>query len=294
MSSAIPGRPGRLLIIGGAEDREDARDILERFVALCGGPASRIVVITAASKIGELVWEVYRDAFAELGAHNCVPIHIESRSAANHPAAVAIIDSADGIFMSGGDQKRLLSLVGDSAMADAMHAALARGACVAGTSAGASAMSDDMLTYGRARRNPVKGTVGVGNGFGFMQGVIIDQHFSQRRRLSRLLTAVAQNRDLMGIGIDEDTALLIEAGRAIEVIGSGTVTLVDGRAMVSNIDTISTRTIPEMLDIRMHILPAGARHELAANPGLIGMPGSTGIAGTAVLADFLDITTRIA
>lgn len=280
-----PVRPGRLLIIGGSEDREDARDILERFIDLCGGPASRIAVITAASKIGELVWEVYRDAFTKLGAHNCVPIHIDSRAGASDPAALAAVAGADGVFMTGGDQKRLLSLVGASPLSDAMHAALARGACVAGTSAGASAMSDDMLAYGRAHGNPVKGTVGVSTGFGFLQGVIIDQHFSQRRRLSRLLTAVAQNTDLMGIGIDEDTALLIEAGKGIEVMGDGAVTVVDGRGMVSNIDSISTRRIPEMLDIRMHILPAGARHALA-RPGEASAPS--------VLTDFLNLATRIA
>ena len=280
-----PARPGRLLIIGGSEDREDARDILERFVDLCGGPASRIAVITAASKIGELMWEVYRDAFAKLGARNCVPVHIESRAGASHPAVIAAVTGAAGIFMTGGDQKRLLSLVGGSPLADAMHAALARGACVAGTSAGASAMSDDMLAYGRAHRNPVKGTVGVSTGFGFLEGVIIDQHFSQRRRLSRLLTAVAQNADLMGIGIDEDTALLIEAGKGIEVIGDGAVTVVDGRGMVSNIESIGLRRMPEMLDIRMHILPAGARHALAR-------AGET--SAPSVLTDFLKLATRIA
>lgn len=273
---------GRLLIIGGSEDREDALHILERFVALCGGPASRIAVITAASKIGELVWEVYQGSFKKIGALNSVPIHIERRATADSAAAVAAIDSADGVFMTGGDQQRLLSLVGDTALHEAMHRALARGACVAGTSAGASAMSDDMLVYGRVHLAPVKDTVRVGTGFGFVQDVIIDQHFSERRRLSRLLTVVAQNQALMGIGIDEDTALLIEAGRGIEVIGNGTVTVVDGRGMVSNIDSIGTRTVPEMLDVRLHILPSGARHAL---DGTAPAP--------VVLRDFLQTVTRI-
>ncbi|QYF94194.1 cyanophycinase [Massilia sp. PAMC28688] len=281
MSDGAAGKPGSLLIIGGSEDREDARHILERFVTLCGGPAGRIAVLTAASKIGELVWQDYQRAFAQLGAHHCVPIHIESRAAANHPAMVAAIDSADGIFMTGGDQKRLLSLVGGTAVAQALHAALARGACVAGTSAGASAMSDAMLTYGRARLKPVKGTVGMGKGLGFLHGVIIDQHFSQRRRLSRLLTVVAQNRSLIGIGIDEDTALLIGAGEGIEIIGAGTVTVVDGRSMVTDIDSIDPRAVPEMLDVRLHILPAGRSHRIAGG----AQPGA--------LSDFLHLATRI-
>ena len=285
MNNDAQARPGRLLIIGGSEDREDALDVLERFVALCGGPTSRIAVITAASKIGELVWEVYAESFKKLGAHNVTPIHIERRTDADNPALVGLLEGADGIFMTGGDQQRLLSLVGGSAMHDAMHAALARGACVAGTSAGASAMSDDMLAYGQVHLAPVKDTVRVKTGFGFIKGVIIDQHFSERQRLTRLLTAVAQNPDLLGIGIDEDTALLIEAGTSIEIMGSGTVTVLDGRGMVSNIADIGSRTVPEVLDVRLHILPTGTRHDLAHD----GTPPRP-----AALADFLQIATRIA
>lgn len=269
---------GRLLIIGGGEDRQDHKDVLERFVALSGGAGSRIAVITAASKVGEKLWDIYDAAFGALGVEQRSAIHIDSRSAANDPETAAALAASDGIFLTGGDQKRLLALVGGTALEAAMHAALARGACVAGTSAGASAMPAHMLAHGRNEITPEKGSVGLGAGFGFIQRVIVDQHFSERHRLPRLLTAVAQNPSLIGIGIDEDTALLIEAGCAIEVVGAGTVTVVDGRSMVSNVADVRHHAVPEMLNVRLHILPAGTRH-LANAEG--------------ALADFIDIATKM-
>ncbi len=273
---------GRLLIIGGREDREDGKAVLERFVDLCGGPTARIAVLTAASKVGDKLWDLYDTAFADLGVQTRIALHIDSRAAANDPAMVAQVAGADGIFMTGGDQKRLLALVGGTALASAMHEALARGACLAGTSAGASAMSAHMLAHGRSGLTPEIGSVALGAGLGFVQRVIIDQHFSERHRLARLLTLVAQNPGLIGIGIDEDTALLIEAGSAIEVIGSGTVTVVDGRDMVSNVMDVPHRAVPEMLDVRLHILPAGTRHRLGDDTQ-----------GPAALAEFIHIATRI-
>ena len=253
------GAKGRLLIIGGSEDREDDMAILERFVQLSGGTRSKIVVITAASKVGDKIWDQYDAAFGTLGAVNRSAVHVESRQAANDAALAQQVADADGVFLSGGDQKRLLALAGGTALDAAMHGALQRGACVAGTSAGASAMSAHMLAYGHTDLQPEKGAVGLGAGFGFIQNVVVDQHFSQRHRLPRLLTVVAQNPFLMGVGIDEDTALLIHADGAIEILGNGTVTVLDGRHMVSNISEIGNRRCPEMLDVRLHLLPSGAR-----------------------------------
>lgn len=278
----------RLLVIGGGEDRHDDKAVLERFVSLCGGAGARIAVVTAASKVGDRVWDLYDDAFGALGVARRQVIDADSRAAANDAALAAEVAAADGIFMTGGDQKRLLALLGGTALEAAMHAALARGACVAGTSAGASAMSAHMLAHGRSQLTPEKGMVGLGAGFGFIDRVVVDQHFSERHRLARLLTVVAQNPHLIGIGIDEDTALLIEAGSAIEVIGAGTVTIVDGREMVSNVVDVQHRAVPEMLDVRLHILPTGTRYHVAghADGGARPCP--------AALADFLNIVTRIA
>ncbi|NHZ42552.1 cyanophycinase [Massilia aquatica] len=280
---AYEQRRGSLLIIGGGEDREDDMQVLERFVALCGGPDKRIVVLTAASRVPEKMWAIYDAAFGGMGVERRSEVRVTSRLEANDTAMAADLAQADGIFITGGDQKRLLALIGGTRLDEALHAALARGACIAGTSAGASAMSAHMLADGKADLHPEKGAVSLGAGIGFVQRVVIDQHFSQRQRLARLLTVVAQNPYLLGVGIDEDTALLIEGGGGIEILGAGAVTVIDGRHMVSNVADIRNRAVPEMVDVRLHLLPSGSRY------------GADGDSATpAALADFLHIVTNIA
>lgn len=254
---------GHLVIIGGHEDKQYDMDILKRFVELSGGARASIVVITAASAVCEEMWATYDRVFGELGVERRVHLDLQSRQDANSAEHIRDIEGATGIFMTGGDQKRLLALTGGTALDAAMHAALKlRGACIAGTSAGASAMSGHMLAQGRAELHPEKGSVSLGAGLGFLHKVVIDQHFSERQRLSRLLSVVAQNPYLQGVGIDEDTALVIERGVGIEVLGEGAVTIVDGRAMSTNIAEISDRETPELIDVRLHLLPAGSRYRL--------------------------------
>lgn len=269
--------PGSLLIIGGGEDREHDKAILERFVTLSGGPASRILVVTAASTVGGPLWAQYDKAFTDLGVRGHRVVHVDSRSAANADNVATAIGTADGIFITGGDQKRLLALTGGTRFDAALHASVRRGACVAGTSAGASAMSAHMLASGRAELTPAKGAVGLRAGYGFMQCVVIDQHFSERQRLARLLSVVAQHPHLIGAGIDEDTALLVECGGAVEVLGNGTVTLIDGRSMVSNVVDIPNRHCLEMIDVRLHILPPGTRYRAASAPVAAGEPAPAAI-----------------
>jgi cyanophycinase len=254
---------GHLVIIGGGEDRKHDKDILSRFVELAGGADARIVVITAASQIAAEMWEVYDKAFGELGVKTRMHLALTSRQDANSEDVVREVARADGIFMTGGDQKRLLAIIGGTALDAEMHTALkVRGACIGGTSAGASAMSGHMLAQGRADLHPEKGAVSLGAGLGFLHRVVIDQHFSERHRLSRLLSLVAQNPYLQGIGIDEDTALVVERGVGIEVLGEGAVTIVDGRHMLTNLADIADRDTPELIDVRLHLLPAGSRFRL--------------------------------
>jgi cyanophycinase len=138
-----------------------------------------------------------------------------------------------------------------------------RGACIAGTSAGASAMSEHMLASSAATDQiPVKGDTYLAAGLGFLQRVVIDQHFSERHRLGRLLGIVAQNPYLLGIGIDEDTALVVENGAGLEVVGNGAVTLIDGRQMMSNFLDAEERERLELVNVKLHLLPAGARYYL--------------------------------
>jgi cyanophycinase len=192
-----------------------------------------------------------------------VHLHLQSRQCANDAEHIRDIRDATGIFMTGGDQKRLLAIIGGTALDAEMHVALKlRGACIGGTSAGASAMSGHMLAQGRAELHPEKGSVSLAAGLGFLHKVVVDQHFSERQRLSRLLSVVAQNPYLQGIGIDEDTALVIERGVGIEVLGEGAVTIVDGRNMSTNIAEISNNETPELIDVRLHLLPAGSKYRL--------------------------------
>jgi cyanophycinase len=260
---------GYLVIIGGHEDRKHDMEILTRFVELSGGAEAKIVVISAASSVADQMWEMYDKAFGELGVRERVHLHLASRQCANDDEHIKDIRDATGIFMTGGDQKRLLAIIGGTALDTAMHAALKlRGACIGGTSAGASAMSGHMLAQGRAELHPEKGSVSLGAGLGFLHKVVIDQHFSERQRLSRLLSIVAQNPYLQGIGIDEDTALIVERGVGIEVLGEGAVTIVDGRYMSTTIAEIPDRETPELIDVRLHLLPAGSKFRLPQE----GMP----------------------
>jgi cyanophycinase len=254
---------GHLVIIGGGEDKQNDMAILKRFVELCGGPDAKIVVITAASSVAENMWDTYDRAFADLGVSRHSHLHLRSRHDANDERHIRDVVDADGIFMTGGDQKRLLAIIGGTALDAEMHAALKlRGACIGGTSAGASAMSGHMLAQGRAELHPEKGSVSLGAGLGFLHKVVIDQHFSERQRLSRLLSIVAQNPYLQGIGIDEDTALVVERGVGIEVVGEGAVTIVDGRSMSTNVAEIANHETPELIDVRLHLLPAGSKYAL--------------------------------
>ena len=280
-------RQGHLVIIGGHEDRQHGKEILTRFVELSGGENARIVVITAASQVADEMWSMYDRAFGDLGVRQRFHLPLSSRQDANDEAKVRMVAEADGIFMTGGDQKRLLSIIGGTALDAEMHTALkVRGACIGGTSAGASAMSGHMLATGKTDLLPEKGAVSLGAGLGFLHRVVIDQHFSERQRLARLLSVVAQNPYLQGIGIDEDTALIVERGRGIEVVGEGSVTVVDGRTMDTNMADIRDRATPELIDVRLHLLPAGSRWYLPTDDEPLTRPMSPS------LRDFLEIVTK--
>jgi cyanophycinase len=260
---------GHLIIIGGGEDRTDDKTILTRFVELSGGADRRIAVITTASRVPDKVWEMYDVAFGDLGVTQRTQVHFDTRADANNPELVKVLEEADGIFMTGGDQKRLMAILGGTAADDAMHRALVqRGAAIAGTSAGASAMSAHMLADGKTDLHPEKGAVHLGAGLGLVQRVVIDQHFSQRNRLSRLLTVIASNPHLLGVGIDEDTALII-APDTLEVIGDGAVTIVDARDTISNIADLPQHGCPELIDVRLHLLPSGSHYPVTAAPELL-------------------------
>jgi len=259
-------RIGHLVIIGGAEDRKNDKALLRRFVELTGVDDPLIIVITAASAYQDEIWQVYEPAFRQLGVKRLIRLEIESRADANNKDLARRVFEADGVFITGGDQQRLMSTIGGTYTAEAIFRAFReRGICVGGTSAGAAVMSLHMIANGKGKQLPGKGNATMSPGLGLVRGAVIDQHFSQRQRLGRLLSLVAQAPFLLGVGIDENTALVIERGRGLEVIGQGAITIIDGGNMTSNFFDIGSRELLEMLNIKMHLLPGGARYYLT-NP----------------------------
>ena len=261
---------GHLVIIGGAEDRRDDKAVLSTVVSLSGGERARMVVLTTASRMADEdaqtareYEQLYEGAFKDCGAGAVTTLHIHDRQGANDPAMAERVAAASGIFMTGGDQTRLVSILGGTAVGRAMHEAFGGGACVAGTSAGASAIAEHMVAGGSAELLPKKGLVPLAPGLGFLHNVVIDQHFSQRQRLGRLLSVVAQNPFLIGVGIDEDTGLVVTPDRDFEVVGSGAVTVLDGRSMIyTNFNQVESGDVLAMCNVQLHLFPAGFRFAL--------------------------------
>ena len=254
-------RPGALLAIGGAEDKLGKRSVLRSFVALSGGEDAKIAVVPTASSLGPEVVEVYDALFRKLGARDVVPARPETREHADDPELAARLDDVTGIFMTGGNQLKLSSIVNGTRFGDAIRAAHERGATVGGTSAGASIQSSHMVAFGSGGATPKQRMTQLAAGLGLVRDCVIDQHFDQRNRYGRLLMIVAQSPSLLGIGVDEDTAAIIsnEGGRQImRVTGRGAVTVLDGRNVVSNAHEARSTAPLLASGVVMHVLPAGA------------------------------------
>jgi cyanophycinase len=224
-------RRGSLIIIGGGEDRDPKgeREILREVARRVRG--GKLVLATVASHQPEGYFEEYEKAFADLDVGELVELYVEDRNEAGDRAKLSVLDDAAAIFFSGGDQLRITSQIGDTGIEAKVRALYERGGVVAGTSAGASVMSETMLIKGTSKITHRIGDLHMAPGMGLMRDVIIDQHFAERGRFGRLLGAVAHNPRVLGIGIDEDTALVVRGHRG-EVLGAGGVTFVDGRNTV--------------------------------------------------------------
>jgi cyanophycinase len=260
------GVPGRLLIIGGAEDRCCGAGVLERFTQLCGGSKARVVLITtAAGRPGQALAE-YEQVFRKLGVRNMRELPISGRADADGRDAAAALNDATGVFFCGGDQSRLQSLVG-SRVNEQLRERLGDGLVVAGTSAGATALGRTMILGGNGAEVSTA-TVRIAPGLGLVPRMLIDMHFGERGRMPRLLSAVALDPDRLGVGIDENTA--ISAGEeSFEILGSGVVTVVDAqRATV--VHAASDKDPITLFDVRMHLLPAGCVFDLTTRSPAIG------------------------
>jgi cyanophycinase len=269
---------GSVIIIGGAEDKVRDRVILSRFVQLAGGRDARIVVISTASSLGLEAGDRYRQVFGELGVARVRTIHAITRPQANDETAALALRDATGIFLTGGNQLRLSSTIGGTRLADAVLEQFRRGAVVAGTSAGASAMSSHMIAFGASGATPKHRMAQIAAGLGVLPGVIIDQHFQQRNRLGRLLSLIAQNPSLLGLGIDEDTAGVVGPDHVMEVIGRGSITVVDGAASETDAWEVHGHRPLMISGVVLHSMPAGYRFDLrrrerVATPALHALKG---------------------
>lgn len=219
---------GPVMVIGGAEDKLRHKAILSRFVRFAGAEDGHVVVVSTASSLGDEATERYRELFGGLGITRVSGLRPEERAEANAPEVVKLLADATGVFLTGGNQSRLTQVVGGTRLADALLLAHDRGAVLAGTSAGASAMASHMVAFGRSGPTPRNRMVQLSAGLGVIQNIVIDQHFEQRARVGRLLALVAQSPALLGIGVDEDTCAIVHPDRTLQVVGKGAVTIVDG------------------------------------------------------------------
>jgi cyanophycinase len=212
-------RPGHLLIIGGAEEKLRQRQILSRFASLAGGPDGRVAIVSTASSLGDEATELYRSLFGQLGIPDVIGLRPITREEANDPALAALLDNTTGIFMTGGNQLRLSSVIGGTALGRAIIERHRHGTIIAGTSAGASAISSHMVAFGTSGTSPKQRMTQMSAGLGLLPGVVIDQHFEQRNRIGRLLALIAQSHALIGMGVEEDTAALVSPSLVIVVLG---------------------------------------------------------------------------
>lgn len=265
---------GKLIAIGGAEDKGTDTDkedfhrnnlnffelgILRRIVEEAGGPASRIEVITTASTIPYEVGDNYLNAFGKIGCTNIGLMHIRNRADTHDADFLKRIKECDAVMFSGGNQLRLSVTDGGTEFLSIIKRRYQEGDfIIAGTSAGAMAMSQTMIYEGNATRAHLKGEVKMTTGLGFINSVIIDSHFEKRGRFGRLAQAVACNPSCIGIGLGEDTGMLITEGNKMEAIGSGCVVIVDGHDVsFSNIADIPDGNPYSLENLKVHICEKG-------------------------------------
>jgi cyanophycinase len=264
MPSKIPPdkERGWIVPIGGAENKENDRHILERFLQVSGGDDADIVVIPTASRMTE-TGPRYEKIFNDLGAKRVTVMDFDTRRDCQEAGRLQRIEEATGIFFTGGNQLRLTTLLGGTPVAKLIRVRNAHGVTVGGTSAGASILSEHMIAFGDEGSSVISGSVRLAPGLGLTNRFIIDQHFRQRDRLGRLITALSYNPFAIGIGLDEDTATFISPEGTLEVVGSGGVTIVDASEVsFSSIGELSEGQPVCTLGLRLHILVPGATFDL--------------------------------
>jgi cyanophycinase len=252
--------PGTLIIIGGHEDKKEDMQILKEVAS--HAQTSRLVVTSMASELPDDMWADYQRVFKSLGVKDVKHLDIRSSEDARNPENLKILDGAQTVFFTGGDQLRITSKIGGTPIADRIHEIYRNGGTIAGTSAGASVMGETMLVGGENQESHKIGNWMMAPGMGFIQNMIIDQHFAQRGRIGRLLGAVSLNPGVLGIGIDENTSICIQ-GTTFKVIGQSAVYVVDGREVTfSNVSEAAAEQTMSMHNVKVHILSEGDGFDL--------------------------------
>jgi len=264
MSPATPviNQPrGYVIPIGGAEAKRKDPVILKRFVELCGGKDARILVIPTASLLDE-TGPIYQELFEDMGARSvCIPI--EDRDHCYQDDILEALEKATGIFITGGNQLRLSTILGGTPVARAIRRLNADGVHMAGTSAGAAIISEHMIAGGRGGPSPRESGVVLAPGLGLTNRAIIDQHFNKRGRLGRLLAALSFNPFVCGLGIDENTAAFIDPDGVLEVVGHGTVTVVDPADLRhSSMSYVRKAEAISLVGLKLHVLASGSHFNL--------------------------------
>jgi cyanophycinase len=253
-----------ILVIGGAEDKVHGREILQTFYNRAGGANAQLAIIPSASREPVLQGDRYRTIFQEMGAKDIKVFDIRERYHCEEAEWHTYLDTCTGVFMTGGDQLRLYSLLADTPLMDKIRAAAHAGKiALAGTSAGAAVMSHQMIAGGGSGEAPNRSLVDMGTGLGILPELIVDQHFYNRNRLARLISAVASSPDRLGVGIDEDTCALFEGRGQLKVIGKGAVTIVDAREMTHTNANQTGPTDPlSVFNLKVHILTHGDQYNI--------------------------------
>jgi cyanophycinase len=255
-------KPGTLMLIGGAEDKFEQKFLLKTFFERSGGPGARLTILPSASELADS-GTIYHQIFTDFGARHVRVLPLFNREEANLSEVARELATSKGIFLTGGDQSKIVRILQDTASHRAILAAYERGAVISGTSAGAAAMSNPMIVSGLVGSLARSGMVKLGQGLGLTEKLLIDQHFHQRNRLGRLLTAVMSYPHMLGIGVDEDTAAIVRPDGALSVIGRGTVTIVDPSGLKSvNLATAPDKSALPFSHMVLHTLTHGGCFDL--------------------------------
>ncbi len=254
---------GWIVPIGGAENKENDRTILRRFVEASGGSDANIVVIPTASRMTE-TGPRYEKLFSELGAARVDVMDFDTRRDCQEQGRLQRLEEASGIFFTGGNQLRLTALLGGTPVSQLIRKRNAAGVTVGGTSAGASILSEHMIAFGDDGSSVIAGSVRLAPGLGLTNRFVIDQHFRERDRLGRLITALAYNPFAIGMGLDEDTAVFMGPDDVLHVEGSGGVTIVDAADVsFSSVSSVSEGQPVAILGLKVHVLVAGTTFDLS-------------------------------